>query len=152
MWLLGHLGLGYIFGYAVEKLSGEKFNIPLVLFCSLLPDLDFFFQAFIFHRGPTHSIVVYSAVFLLIYLVSHRGLPYFASIASHLLIGDFFHYSTLQLLWPISEAWINAPSSLRFFGNNDFLVEVSLFSVMLLLIVARYWGKPKEFFERMFSL
>jgi len=148
MYLLGHLGLGYLFGSTVEKIFKMKYNIPFVLFCSLLPDLDIFFKDFLIHRGPTHSIVVFLILFVPIYFVYPRSLPYFASYASHLLVGDFFQYAPLQSLWPISEAWIITPSSLRLYGTSEFLVEISLFIVMLILLYLRYKLNPKEFFVR----
>jgi membrane-bound metal-dependent hydrolase YbcI (DUF457 family) len=152
MWFLGHFGLGYIFGSITEKLTGEKFNIPLLMFFSLLPDLDFFVGDLIVHRGPFHSIIVLSALFIPLFVVLRRGLPYFASVASHELVGDYFSTSKLQLFWPISERLVNAPIPFQLVGTTESLVEVLLFVIMIIMITVRYKSKPKELLERIFSL
>ncbi len=137
MQLLGHLGLGYLCGAIVARFTGEKINIPLIWLCSVLPDVDLLFPGLITHRGPTHSILVAVAIFVPIYLYLRRGLPYFAAVASHSLIGDFL-VPPLQLLWPLSSAWFGAPSGLALTGSTETLVEVSLFALAAALIIWRY--------------
>ncbi len=137
MWLLGHLGLGYIFGVSVEKVTGEKVRIPLVMLCSFLPDLDLLFEPFIIHRGPTHSIIVALALFVPIFLIFRRGLPYFAALASHSLIGDYFQGSE-QLFWPISKTFFGASSNLQLTNTTETLVEVILFLIMIVVILWRF--------------
>jgi membrane-bound metal-dependent hydrolase YbcI (DUF457 family) len=143
MWLLGHISLGYFFGSLVARFTGEKINIPLIWFCSLLPDVDEFFQGLIVHRGPTHSILVAIAIFVPIYLYYRRGLPYFAALASHSLVGDFL-VPPLQFFWPISSGWFGAPSSLQLHGTTETLVEISLFVLMMALIIWRAYSDSKS--------
>ena len=143
MWLLGHISLGYLFGSLVARFTREKIDIPLIWVCSLLPDLDLFFRGLIVHRGPTHSILVALAIFVPIYLYYHRGLPYFAAVATHTLIGDFL-VPTLQLFWPISSDWFGAPSSLQLSGVTETLVEISLFVLMMALIIWRSYSGSKS--------
>jgi len=128
----------------VGRFTGEKINIPLIWFCSLLPDLDLFFPGLIVHRGPTHSILVALAIFVPIYLYYRRGLPYFAALASHSLIGDYF-VPDLQLFWPISSGWFGAPSSLQLSGTTETLVELSLFVLMMALVIWRHYSDSKSY-------
>ena len=88
MWFLGHMALGYYSGFIVSKFTKEKLNIPFIWFISLAPDLDIIFP-FILHRGPTHSILIASVVFLSFFFKYKKGLVYFASLISHSLIGGY---------------------------------------------------------------
>jgi membrane-bound metal-dependent hydrolase YbcI (DUF457 family) len=137
MQFLGHLALGYFFGATVSKYTKEKLNIPLIWIFSLLPDIDILTRGFLLHRGPTHSILLAAILFLPLYLITKRGLPYFAALASHTLIGDYFNPSE-KLFWPVSNDWFGAPSILQLTGRMLIIVEVSLFTLMVIAILAKY--------------
>jgi|WetSurMetagenome_2_1015567.scaffolds.fasta_scaffold181730_2 membrane-bound metal-dependent hydrolase YbcI (DUF457 family) len=130
MKLLGHFALGFFSGVLVARLTGEVFSLPLILFCSLLPDLDFFARGWLIHRGLTHSVVVVCAGFFPMFVLGGFGLPYFAAIVTHL-VGDYFNGGE-QLLWPISRAWFIAPIRFQLNDRRLELVEVALFCAMLL--------------------
>jgi membrane-bound metal-dependent hydrolase YbcI (DUF457 family) len=134
MWLLGHFALGYFSALAVSKFTREKINVPLVWFISILPDIDFFFEPLIIHRGPTHSIIIAALAFLPIFLIYRRGLPYFAALVSHSLIGDFF-VPPVQLLWPIDVNWYGVNSSQELTGIMETALEISLFAMMIIFII-----------------
>jgi membrane-bound metal-dependent hydrolase YbcI (DUF457 family) len=134
MWFLGHFALGYFSALGVSKFTKEKINIPLVWFISILPDIDFFFEPLIIHRGPTHSIVIAALAFLPIFLIYRRGLPYFAALLSHSLIGDFL-VPPVQLLWPIDMSWYGINSSLKLTGIMETMLEISLFALMIIFII-----------------
>jgi membrane-bound metal-dependent hydrolase YbcI (DUF457 family) len=134
MWLPGHFALGYFSALAVSKFTREKINIPLVWFISILPDIDFFFEPLIIHRGPTHSIIIAALAFLPIFLIYRRGLPYFAALVSHSLIGDFF-VPPVQLLWPIDVNWYGINSSQELTGIMETALEISLFAMMIIFII-----------------
>jgi membrane-bound metal-dependent hydrolase YbcI (DUF457 family) len=134
MWLLGHFALGYFSALAVSKFTREKINVPLVWFISILPDIDFFFEPLIIHRGPTHSIIIATLAFLPIFLIYRRGLPYFAALVSHSLIGDFF-VPPVQLLWPIDVNWYGVNSSQELTGIMETALEISLFAMMIIFII-----------------
>ena len=135
MQLLGHLALGYFSGTIASKYTKDKINLLLIWISSMLPDLDFFARAYIVHRGPMHSILLAAILFMPIYLVTRRGLPYFAALASHTLIGDYLNPPEM-LFWPASSDWYGAPSYLALTGMRLVLVEVSLFALMAIVIVA----------------
>jgi membrane-bound metal-dependent hydrolase YbcI (DUF457 family) len=134
MQLLGHFALGYFSALTVKRFSNEKFNIFLVWFISILPDIDFLFAEYISHRGPTHSIIVQAIAFLPILLIFRRGLPYFAALLSHSLIGDYLNPSA-QLLWPISRNLFGIDNSLKLVGSRLQIVEIVLFALMLITIL-----------------
>lgn len=100
------MALAYLLGKASAKLFRVNLNIPLILVLSIIPDVDIIFE-FLFnseiHRGPTHSIIIATLVFIPFFvLYRQRVTPYFAALASHSLIGDFLIGGQLQLLWPLS--------------------------------------------------
>ncbi len=144
MWLLGHLALGYFSSLFTSKIFKEKYNLYVVFILSLAPDLDEFFRGYIVHRGPTHSILVAIICFIPIFLIFRKGFTYFASLASHSLIGDFF-VPPLQLFWPISNAWYGAPPQLQLKGGVETIVEVLLFLSMLAVIIWRSRSSIKTY-------
>lgn len=100
-------------GYTLAKLTAHvtktDINIPLVFALSVIMDVDLLFYhsmfLFIEHRGPTHSILVATALFIPIFIVYRKAaLPYFVSLVSHPLLGDFIVGGRVQLLWPLTSA------------------------------------------------
>ncbi len=134
MLLLGHFALGYFAAITVKRFSNEKFNILLIWFISILPDIDILFTEYIDHRGPTHSIIVQVIAFLPILLIFRRGFPYFAALLSHSLIGDYLNPS-VQLLWPISKNLYGIDNSLKLVGSTLQIVEIVLFTLMVITIL-----------------
>ena len=146
MKLLGHLALGYFSALAVNRYSNKKFNMLFVWLISILPDVDFLFREYIIHRGPTHSIIVQAIICLPIYLILRRGLPYFAALFSHSLIGDFVNPPT-PLLWPISSNWYGIGNSLKLVGSSLQIVEMTLFALMIIAIfLNRKKMSPRDLF------
>jgi membrane-bound metal-dependent hydrolase YbcI (DUF457 family) len=117
------MGIAYLLAKASGKLLKVNFNIPLVLVISILPDIDIIFQ-FLFgsniHRGPTHSILVAILVFIPVFIIYRKkAAPYFAALASHSLIGDFFIGGQIQLFWPLSTREFGLPE----LGFPDISIE-----------------------------
>jgi membrane-bound metal-dependent hydrolase YbcI (DUF457 family) len=117
------MGIAYLLAKASGKLLKVNFNIPLVLVLSILPDSDIIFQ-FLFgsniHRGPTHSILVAILVFIPVFIIYRKkAAPYFAALASHSLIGDFFIGGQIQLFWPLSTREFGLPE----LGFPDISIE-----------------------------
>ncbi len=108
-------------------------NLPLLFFASILPDIDLALQ-FVMHRGPTHSLIVITALsipFLAVY--QKRMIPYYVVFVTHVLIGDFITGGS-QMLWPLSEN----SYGFRYFNvksDMDAIIEVALFLVMLAFMV-----------------
>ena len=77
-------------------------NIPLLFLASIIPDVDLFIPG-VEHRGPTHSIILATLIFIPIF--THYGkdaAPYFIALIQHALIGDYLTGGGIQLLWPIN--------------------------------------------------
>jgi len=102
MFAVGHVALGYLTGKATSKLLNVKINIPLLFFASIIPDIDLFLG--LEHRGPTHSIVVQTVVFIPILLTYRKqAAPVFASLIQHSILGDLL--AGAQIFWPITSQW-----------------------------------------------
>jgi membrane-bound metal-dependent hydrolase YbcI (DUF457 family) len=136
MYLIGHFALGYFSSLIVSKFTGEEVNIPLICFVSMLPDIDIFIP-FLTHRGPTHSIILATLLSLPILLRYRRGYPYYAALASHSLIGDYFTAYGCQLLWPLTTDWFKAGLPLLVNGGTMITLEASLFAIMLITILLK---------------
>lgn len=106
MFAVGHMAIAYLLGKGSSKPLRVKFNIPILLVLSILPDVDIIFDYLTnsqIHRGPTHSIVVATLAFIPFFIIYRkRAIPYFLALISHPLIGDFFIGGRLQLFWPLS--------------------------------------------------
>jgi len=137
MYPIGHLALGYFSSEIISKITKEKVNYPIMYIVSIIPDIDLYIS-YLEHRGPTHSIVVAILIFLPIIIVYKRGFSYFASLASHSLIGDFFTFNGCRLFWPIVPFWYKAPRPFRIEESSLICVEVSLFVLMIISIM---WKK-----------
>ncbi len=132
------MALAYLLGKASAKLSKVNFNIPLILVLSIIPDIDIIFQ-FLFkseiHRGPTHSIIMATIVFIPFFvLYRQKAIPYFAALASHSLIGDFLIGGQLQLLWPLSSNEFGFPY-INIYNPINIALEFTLFAIATILMV-----------------
>jgi len=132
MYAIGHFALGYLTGKGSSSLLKTKINLPLLLFASVLPDVDLIPQMvnsdLFMHRGPLHSIITFTVLMIPFFLIYRKQtVPYYAVLLSHSLIGDFFT-GGVELLWPLSQGW---------FGNlmvevgsfADIIIELCLFAV-----------------------
>ena len=131
------MALAYLLGKASAKLSKVNFNIPLILVLSIIPDIDIIFQ-FLFkseiHRGPTHSIIIATIVFIPFFvLYRQKAIPYFAALASHSLIGDFLIGGHLQLLWPLSSNEFGFPY-INIYNPINIALEFTLFAIATIIM------------------
>jgi hypothetical protein len=142
MFAVGHLGLGYLLGSASSKLLSVKPNVSYLFLFSVLPDIDLMMWRFgLEHRGPTHSLVLFCAVFLPIFLVFRaRAFPYFVALIQHSLIGDLLTGGGSQLLWPLSVSWYRLGSfSVASAANIAFEWSTFLGSMVFLFMVKDVW-------------
>ena len=134
---IGHFGLGYLEGKGTSKMLHTKLNLPLLLAVSVIPDMDLILQylypGLFMHRGPTHSIVVFTVLMIPFFIMYRKqAAPYYAALLSHSLIGDYFT-GGIELFWPVSQQWFG-------FGNLgvDSLLsvtaEIALFAVALAIM------------------
>ena len=77
-------------------------SIPLLFLVSIIPDIDLLIPR-LEHRGPTHSIILATLIFIPIFTYYRRNaIPYFIALAQHALIGDYLAGGGIQLLWPLN--------------------------------------------------
>lgn len=131
MYLIGHMALGYYASSLTRKTTGTKYNLILVWFFSMLPDIDILLP-YMSHRGATHSLAAI-LVLVAISLVRKEATPYATSYASHILVGDLVT-GREALLWPLTDTHygfqlLRQPSLL------EIAVEIGLFNAMLLSLV-----------------
>ena len=122
----------------------EEYSLPFILTVSILPDVDLLFKEYIVHRGPTHSVVTMTLLFVPIYLYLRRGLPYYVILLSHSLIGDYFTGNGVQLFWPLTMAWYKAPRTMLLTGLTHAYVELALSVLMLIHIAYMYMHVRKS--------
>jgi len=125
----GHLALGYFAGKITSKITNNETNIPLLWIFSMIPDIDILIPGLV-HRGPTHSIIVATAIFTPIMIYYKKGTSYYASLISHSLIGDYITAYGCQLLWPINQTWYKYENALT---HTTQLIpfEILLFAIMI---------------------
>lgn len=146
MFAVGHLALGYLVAKGLQKVLKTELNLPLVFLLSLVPDADLLIRTHI-HRGPTHSVIVMSLVFLPIALYyRRRSIPYFAALIQHSLVGDFLTGDGVRLFWPLVSAFYGAGISMR--SLEGMLLEWSSFLVAVAVLVRsgdiRLLVKPRK--------
>lgn len=132
MYLFGHFAVAYFIVPFLERYFREDYNLPSVLIASILPDVDLFFTKYIIHRGPTHSIISMTLLFVLLYTVFRKGISFYIALLSHSLIGDYFTVSGIQLFWPITCRWYRAPRSLVLTGTELLAFELTFFMLMFI--------------------
>jgi hypothetical protein len=142
MFLLGHLAWGYLLGRAASKGLKKDVNLPLLFALSILPDADFFILGVV-HHGPTHSIVLYTVIFIPLFIkYRQRAVPYFVALAQHI-VADLPSLGGIMLLWPIVPGWFTAVNELGrtifVYYSNYTVFDISLewvgFLLSLVLLV-----------------
>ena len=119
-------------GKASAKIAKTKINIPLVFTLSVIPDADIMLP-FVQHRGPTHSLLIASMVFLPIFTIYRRkAIPYFLALIQHPLIGDYLAGRS-QLLWPLTSQYYGIEMSITSRTNITLEWIIFLVSVIIML-------------------
>ena len=141
MYILGHLALGYFAASLTGKTTGIRYRLLYVWFFSMLPDVDLLLP-FMSHRGATHSLAAMLAL-AAVSLFRRELLPYAASYASHIMVGDLVTGGS-PLLWPLTDAYFGV-KLLRQPSLPEIAVEIVLFAAMLSsLRFNKEWAQEKE--------
>jgi len=131
MFAVGHLALGYITGKATSKLLNVNVNIPLLFVVSIISDIDLLIPG-LEHRGPTHSLIIFSLLFLPIFMIyGKRATPYFIAMIQHSILGDCLIGGGIQLLWP---ATIYYGIGIKITSLTNILTEWILFLTSLTIM------------------
>lgn len=131
MYAVGHLALGYLTGRATGKFLNVDVNLPLLFLASVIPDMDLLIPG-LEHRGPTHSIILSTLVFIPIFAYyGKNAAPYFAALAQHALIGDYLTGGGIQLLWPLNSFYYGMPMGI----TSPFSILLEWFFFLICFVV-----------------
>jgi hypothetical protein len=104
---------------------------------SIIPDIDILIGFLLnsdIHRGPTHSIITATLLFIPFFILyRQKAIPYFAALASHSLIGDFFIGGQLQLLWPLSSTEFGF-TNINIYNPINIALEFTLFTIATIIM------------------
>ena len=145
---VGHMALGYLTGKATAKPFKLNPNIPALMVLSILPDIDILIGQN-FHRGPTHSIITATLVFIPFFMAyRQKALPYFFALISHG-IADLVIGGNLQLLWPLTSTHVYMPPpfpQILIDSPLNVAAETTIFVIMLAVLAKA--KDYKTFFKR----
>ncbi len=153
LFAVGHMSIAYLLGKASGKALRLNPNVPLLMVLSILPDTDIlydFITGSVIHRGPTHSIIIATLVFIPLFIFYRkRAIPYFLALTSHFMIGDFLIGGKLQLFWPLSNNEFGLHEAgfyyIDIFSFFNVTLELLLFTVAILVLFKT--GDWKVFFS-----
>ena len=135
MFFLGHISIAFVISYfIVERFQLRGISLSLIMFLSILPDIDIVFRLIgidLGHRSITHSLLV-SMIVWGILLIKYRKpsvVLYFFAYLSHILVGDLI-VGPLNLLYPFGQFYVN--------GGVDFKAPEHLVIEGVLLLVNGY--------------
>jgi membrane-bound metal-dependent hydrolase YbcI (DUF457 family) len=136
MFAVGHMALGYLLSKPAATKLKTTVNIPTALVLSIIPDIDILAGEG-FHRGPTHSIIAATLVFIpLFYIYRKNAVPYFLALISHM-IGDVIVGGQIQLLWPIYQKDISISPPLPYISitsTTNIALEFILFTAATIVM------------------
>jgi membrane-bound metal-dependent hydrolase YbcI (DUF457 family) len=134
---VGHFALGYIFGKTSAKFTKTGISIPIIFVLSVIPDIDIIIGQiipFFYHRGPLHSIIILSALFIPVFAIYRiKAIPYFLALIQHPLLGDFITAGPVQLLWPVSRRYYGVLMDIE--GPANVSLEWIAFAAMLIIML-----------------
>lgn len=147
---VGHMALAYLLATGSAKLVKVKFNLPLVLTLSIIPDIDIILGFLLnseIHRGPTHSIIMVLLIFVPIFILyRQKAVPYFTALVSHSLIADFLIGGKVQLLWPLSQREMGIIDLgfpyINIYNQINIALEFTLFAIALVVML-----KTRDLFQ-----
>jgi membrane-bound metal-dependent hydrolase YbcI (DUF457 family) len=143
---VGHISLAFLIVYFVStRFQGIKrtVSIALVMFLSILPDIDIIFRLAgieLGHRTITHSAIIWLVIggilvsfFKIKYQKGSEAAVYLIAYLSHLMIGDIL-VGPINILFPIGDFIIKSPIE----GIQYFLLETLVFTLMATVVVINY--------------
>lgn len=124
--------MGYLCGKATSKLLNMNVNVPLLFLASVISDIDLLIPG-LEHRGPTHSPIIISLLFLPTFLIyGKRVTPYFIATIQHSILGDYLAGGGIQLLWPATLNWYGIGFEITSLTN--ILIEWTFFLTSLTIM------------------
>ena len=141
MFFLGHISIAFVISYfIVERFQLRGISLSLIMFLSILPDIDIVFRLIgidLGHRSITHSLLV-SMIVWGILLVKYRKpsiVLYFFAYLSHILLGDLI-VGPLNLLYPFGQYYVNGLADFK--APEHLVIEGVLLSIMAMIVFGQY--------------
>ena len=131
---VGHFAFGYILSRSSAELLKTRINIPLVLALSIIPDVDVWLSNFVAHRGPTHSIIMATLVFIpVLFIYRTKAVPYFVALVQHSLIGDLITGRNNQMLWPATTQYYGLNIDIA--STTNMALEWTIFLISIIVMI-----------------
>jgi membrane-bound metal-dependent hydrolase YbcI (DUF457 family) len=157
---VGHISLAFLIVYFLStrfQNLKRSISVTLVMFLSILPDIDIIFRLAgldLGHRTITHSAIIWLAlgvgVIIILFLTSRTrkgrmAAVYLLAFLSHIVIGDII-VGPINVLYPIGDLVVNSPIN----GIEYYLVEVGVLTVMASVVITEYYSFKKRMDEDTF--
>jgi membrane-bound metal-dependent hydrolase YbcI (DUF457 family) len=141
MFFLSHISIAFVISYfIVERFQLRGISLSLIMFLSILPDIDIVFRLIgidLGHRSITHSLLV-SMIVWGILLMKYRKpsvVLYFFAYLSHILVGDLI-VGPLNLLYPFGQYYVNGLADFK--APEHLVIEGVLLSIMAMIVFGQY--------------
>jgi membrane-bound metal-dependent hydrolase YbcI (DUF457 family) len=151
---IAHISLAFLGAYFISaKFQGirKTVSIALVMFLSILPDIDILFKLAgmdLGHRTFTHGIIIWlvvGGILISFFTIKYRkGLiaaVYLIAYLSHLVIGDIF-VGPINILYPLGDFVINSP--IKYGSLQHIFLEILFFTLMATIVITRYYSFKRE--------
>jgi membrane-bound metal-dependent hydrolase YbcI (DUF457 family) len=134
----------YVWVTILSGKYGGNPSIPVLLFLSVIPDIDLLFRGFgVEHRTFTHSFLFWLILFMPFFLVfGYKTLPYFIAVASHFTFGDLLMDSTM-IFWPFSQSYLGL--NIPMYSRPDIIIEATV--LVLALGISYFNGDLSQIFS-----
>ncbi len=154
MLFIGHISVAFLVAYFIStKFQGirKTVSIALVMFLSILPDIDILFRLAgvdLGHRTLTHSVIIWlvaGVILISFFTIKYRkGLiaaVYLIAYLSHLVIGDIF-VAPINILYPLGDFIVNSP--IKNGSWQHIFLEILFFTLMATIVITRYYSFKRK--------
>jgi membrane-bound metal-dependent hydrolase YbcI (DUF457 family) len=151
---IGHISVAFLVAYFIStKFQGirKTVSIALVMFLSILPDIDILFRLAgvdLGHRTLTHSVIIWlvaGVILISFFTIKYRkGLiaaVYLIAYLSHLVIGDIF-VAPINILYPLGDFIVNSP--IKNGSWQHIFLEILFFTLMATIVITRYYSFKRK--------
>jgi hypothetical protein len=143
MFTVGHIASAFIITYVISRFVSLKgISIPLVIFLSILPDIDIVLQTagIVSHKSLTHSVIISLIVALLFIAKYPKPSTVIYSIAylQHIAIGDTI-IESLNILYPFGYFIIGL--GIKYGSLTHIIIETFLLAIMATIVTTEYLHK-----------
>jgi hypothetical protein len=151
---IGHISLAFLVAYFISiKFQDirKTVSIALVMFLSILPDIDILFRLAgmdLGHRTFTHGVIIWlvvGGILISFFTIKYgKGLiaaVYLIAYLSHLVIGDTF-VAPINILYPLGDFIVNSP--IKNGSLQHIFLEIIFFTLMATIVITRYYSFKRK--------